>query len=62
MGSGCWVGSGSVVIEDVSLGDGVLLGAGSVVTRDIPSGKMAYGVPARVVRDISDVSEALLRK
>ena len=62
IGSGCWIGSGSVIIEGVSVGEGVLLGAGSVVTRDIPSGKMAYGVPARVVKDIGDVSEALLTK
>ena len=62
VGSGCWVGSGSVVIEGISLGDGVLLGAGSVVTRDIPSGKMAYGTPAKVVKDIRDVSEVLLKK
>ena len=61
IGSGCWIGSGSVIIEDISIGDDVLLGAGSVVTRDIPSGKMAYGVPARVVRDISDVSSSLMR-
>lgn len=62
IGSECWIGSGSVIIEDVFIGDGVLLGAGSVVTRDIPPGKLAYGVPARVVKDISDVSEALIRK
>ena len=61
IGSGCWIGSGSVIIENISIGDGVLLGAGSVVTRDIPSGKIAYGVPARVVRDISDVSSSLMR-
>ena len=62
IGLGCWIGSGSVIIEGVSVGEGVLLGAGSIVTRDIPSGKMAYGVPARVVEDIGDVSEALLKK
>ena len=60
IGSGCWIGTGSVIIENISIGDGVLLGAGSVVTRDIPSGKLAYGIPARVVRDIKDVSETLM--
>lgn len=62
IGSGCWIGSGSVIIEGITVEEGVLLGAGSVVTRDIPQGSMAFGVPAKVVKDINDVSEALLKK
>ncbi|HTU72928.1 MAG TPA: DapH/DapD/GlmU-related protein [Trebonia sp.] len=42
------VGSGSVILGGVSIGENALVGAGSVVTRDIPPGAIAYGVPARV--------------
>jgi len=42
------VGSGSVILGGVSVGEHALVGAGSVVTRDIPPGTVAYGVPARV--------------
>jgi acetyltransferase-like isoleucine patch superfamily enzyme len=42
------VGSGSVVLGGVSVGDHALVGAGSVVTRDVPSKAIVYGVPARV--------------
>ena len=42
------VGSGSVILGGVSIGENALVGAGSVVTRDIPPGTIAYGVPARV--------------
>ena len=45
---GARVGSGSVILAGVTVGEDALVGAGSVVTRDIPAGALAYGVPARV--------------
>jgi maltose O-acetyltransferase len=30
----------------------VVVGAGAVVTRDLPSGVLAVGTPARVVREL----------
>jgi acetyltransferase-like isoleucine patch superfamily enzyme len=47
---GARVGSGSVILTAVTIGEEALVGAGSVVTRDIPPGSVAYGVPARVRR------------
>jgi acetyltransferase-like isoleucine patch superfamily enzyme len=47
---GARVGSGSVILAGVTVGEEALVGAGSVVTRDIPAGMVAYGVPARVRR------------
>lgn len=47
---GARVGSGSVILAAVTIGEHALVGAGSVVTRDIPAGTVAYGVPARVRR------------
>lgn len=46
--TGAKVGSGSVVLAGVTVGERALVGAGSLVTRDIPAGAMAYGHPARV--------------
>jgi acetyltransferase-like isoleucine patch superfamily enzyme len=45
---GAKVGSGSVILAGVVIGENALVGAGSVVTRDVPAGATAYGVPARV--------------
>jgi hypothetical protein len=45
---GAKVGSGSIVLAGVVIGENALVGAGSVVTRDVPAGATAYGVPARV--------------
>ena len=47
---GSWVGIGSVVKGGVHIGSDVMIGAGSVVLHDISDGALAYGVPARVVR------------
>lgn len=45
-----WLGAGAIVLDGVTVGRGCVVGAGSVVTKDIPPFSVAYGVPARVVR------------
>lgn len=51
IGDQAFIGSGSLLVAPVEIGDHALTGAGAVVTHDIPAGKVAYGVPAKVVRD-----------
>jgi len=46
------VGMGTNIIENISIGDNSVIGAGSLVTQDIPENVVAYGIPARVVREI----------
>jgi acetyltransferase-like isoleucine patch superfamily enzyme len=55
---GARVGSGSVVLAGVTVGEQALVGAGSVVTRDVPAGSVAYGVPARVRRRARQAGES----
>lgn len=49
-----WIGMRSVILKGVHIGEGAIVGAGSVVTRDIPPYCVACGVPARVVRTVSE--------
>ncbi|MBI2767870.1 MAG: bifunctional UDP-N-acetylglucosamine diphosphorylase/glucosamine-1-phosphate N-acetyltransferase GlmU [Chloroflexi bacterium] len=49
IGSDVFIGSDTMLVAPVTLGDGSRTGAGSVVTKDIPAGASAYGVPARIV-------------
>jgi maltose O-acetyltransferase len=49
-----WLGGGVIVCPGVTIGADTVVGAGAVVARDLPAGVVAVGVPARVVREISD--------
>ncbi|HSP99308.1 MAG TPA: NeuD/PglB/VioB family sugar acetyltransferase [Candidatus Dormibacteraeota bacterium] len=44
------IGVGANLIHRVAIGEHTVIGAGSTVTRDIPAYTVAYGSPARVVR------------
>ena len=52
IGERATIGAGATVIDQISIGAGSVIGAGSLVTRDIPAGVIAYGNPAKVVREI----------
>jgi bifunctional UDP-N-acetylglucosamine pyrophosphorylase/glucosamine-1-phosphate N-acetyltransferase len=48
IGQEAFIGSDTMLVAPVEIGDGAMTGAGSVVTRDVPPGSVAFGVPARV--------------
>ena len=48
---GSSIGANSTIVCGISIGENVMIGAGSVVTKDIPSGKIAYGNPAKIKGD-----------
>lgn len=54
IGDNVWLGDKVTVVKGVTIGDNVVVGANSVVTRDLPSGVVAAGAPAKVVRHLFD--------
>ena len=54
IGSNVFIGAYSIVLPGVTIGDNVVVGAGSVVTHDIPSGSVAVGAPARVIKPLEE--------
>lgn len=50
IGNDVWIGTQTIILPGVSIGDHSIVGAGSVVTRDIPPWSVAAGNPARIVR------------
>lgn len=48
IGQETFIGSDTMLVAPVTVGDRARTGAGSVVTRDVPPDRLAYGVPARV--------------
>src|SRR4029453_15703001 len=47
VGDGAFIGSDSMLIAPIVIGEGAMTGAGSVVTRDVAPGKRLVGVRAR---------------
>lgn len=49
---GCWVAANVTILSGVTIGENSVVAAGSVVTKSIPSGVVAAGVPAKVIKQI----------
>ena len=47
---GASIGSGSVILCNVTIGENAIVGAGSVVTKDVPADAVVAGNPARILR------------
>lgn len=62
IGEHCWLGARVTVVPGVTIGDRCVIAAGAVVTRDVPSDSLVGGVPARVIRDLSDPERRLERE
>ena len=50
IGSGCWLGTGSIILPGTRLGRNVVVAGGAVVRGDIPDHSVVAGVPAKIVR------------
>ncbi|WP_033543985.1 gamma carbonic anhydrase [Planococcus sp. CAU13] len=50
------IGMGSVILDGAEIGEGAFIGAGSLVPQGkvIPPGKLAFGRPAKVIRDLNE--------
>lgn len=54
IGSGCWLGTGAVVLPGAQIGRNVTVAAGSVVRGVVPDYSVVAGVPGKVVRKFED--------
>jgi len=52
IGSGSWLGHGTVVLPGASIGRHVVVGANSVVTGELPDFCVAAGAPAKVIKQL----------
>lgn len=50
IGHHCWIGTGAIILQGISIGDGAVIGAGAVVTKDVPAYEVWGGVPAKFIR------------
>jgi len=54
IGDNCWLAANVTVCPGVTIGNGCVIGAGAVVTHDVPDNSLALGVPAKVVKTITE--------
>ena len=54
IGRNVWIGSNAVILPGVDIGDGAVIAAGAVVGTDVPAGCVAGGVPAKIIKKITD--------
>ena len=57
IGDYVYIGSNSLIMPGVEIGDNVLIAAGSVVTKSVPSNMVIGGNPAKIISTISEYIE-----
>ena len=64
IGDNTLIGMGAIVLDGAEIGEFTLLGAGSLVPpgKKIPSGVLAMGSPAKVIRELSDEEKESITK
>lgn len=48
-----WIGGGTIILPNVTIGKNSVIGAGSVVNKSIPANSVAVGNPCRVIKVIN---------
>ncbi len=54
IGDNVKIGSDTMLIAPIEIGDGAVTGAGSIVTKDVPPNKLAVGAPARLIKTLKE--------
>ena len=56
IGDNVWIGANVTILPGVTIGENAVVAAGAVVAKDVPANMVAAGVPAKVIRSVTDPS------
>ncbi|WP_020601243.1 acyltransferase [Spirosoma panaciterrae] len=56
LGADCWLGTGCIILPNVSIGSCSVVAAGAVVTKDVPDYHVVAGVPAKTIKIIDKLA------
>lgn len=54
IGKNVWIGAHATVLSGVTIGENSVVAAGAVVTKDVPANTVVGGVPAKVIRPLTE--------
>jgi bifunctional UDP-N-acetylglucosamine pyrophosphorylase/glucosamine-1-phosphate N-acetyltransferase len=57
IGNNVKIGSDTMLVAPVKVGDGAVTAAGAVITKDVPEDSLVAGVPAQVKRSLKETAE-----
>lgn len=57
IGNNVKIGSDTMLVAPVKVGDGAVTGAGSVVTKDVEENKLVVGAPARAIKTLNQTED-----
>jgi carbonic anhydrase/acetyltransferase-like protein (isoleucine patch superfamily) len=62
VGNHVLIGMGATILGGAKIGDGAVVAAGALVKEnfEVPAGTLVAGVPARIIRDVSDKERAFM--
>ena len=52
IGNAVEIGTGAVIVGNITIGDGAMIGANAVVTKDVAPYTVVGGVPAKVIKTL----------
>jgi acetyltransferase-like isoleucine patch superfamily enzyme len=55
IGRHCFIGSRSVILPGITIGDGSIVASGAIVTKDVPPRSIVAGNPATIIRSDIEV-------
>lgn len=63
IGDNSIIGMGSIILNGAKVGKNCMIGAGSLISegKEIPDGSLAFGNPIKVIRELSDDEQKLLK-
>ena len=61
IGSNVFIGSDTIFLPGVVVGNNVVIASGSVVSKNIPNNSVSAGVPARVIKSLKEYKEKALK-
>lgn len=56
LGADCWLGTGCIILPNVTIGSCAVVAAGAVVTKDVPDYHVVAGVPAKTIKIIEKLT------